>query len=67
MEELLIQLEKLGFSKDYLKTVKEQELSEVVVPSVDDVEYSIYDNQISYNSQLLYSESNKIIGDGSLT
>lgn len=59
MEELLIQLEKLGFSKDYLKTVKEQELSEVVVPSVDDVEYSIYDNQISYNSQLLYSESNK--------
>lgn len=59
MEELLIQLEKLGFSKDYLKTVKEQELSEVVVPSVDDVEYSIYDNQISYNSRLLYSESNK--------
>lgn len=59
MEELLIQLEKLGFSKDYLKTVKEQELLEVVVPSVDDVEYSIYDNQISYNSRLLYSESNK--------
>lgn len=59
MDELLFQLEKLGFSEDYLKNVKEQDLSKVAVPSIDDEEYSTYDNQVSYESQLFYSGANK--------
>lgn len=59
MDELLFQLERLGFSEDYLKTVKEQDLSKVAVPSIGDEEYSTYDNQVSYESQLFYSGANK--------
>ena len=59
MDDLLFQLERLGFSKDYLKTVKEQDLSKVVVPSIDNEEYLTYDNQVNYDSQLFYSEANR--------
>ena len=57
MENLIEKLEGLGFTKNFLQIVKEQNLSEFSVPDIDIVEYSTYDDQVNYNSFFLYSDN----------
>ena len=54
MEELISQLGKIGFPDEFLKTVEEQHFTDVDAPNIDDIEYSVYDEQVNYTAEQIY-------------
>ncbi len=54
MDELISQLERIGFPDEFLKTVEEQHFINVDEPNIDDIEYSTYDEQVNYIAESIY-------------
>lgn len=56
MDELLMHLQKLGFSEEYLQIIKEQKIANVDSLNIEKIDYVVYGQQVKYSTDIQYSD-----------